>query len=112
VEETDPQIERTETGIRILLSLLYLVIARVLETVLFVVILFELLYALITKDPPGEGVRRFANRTVSYFYRIGRFLTYNDHRAPFPFAELPDEVEPTGSGHRASSWETASDEDD
>ena len=102
MEEEEREIERSETGIRILLSLLFLIIARVVETVLFVVILFELLYALITKEPPGERVRQFANRTLGYFYRIGRFLTYNEHKAPFPFSELPDELEPTGSGHRAA----------
>jgi hypothetical protein len=98
MEELEEPIERGETGIRILLSLLYLIIARVIETVLLVVILFELLYTLITKAPPGEGVRRFANRTLSYLYRIIRYLTYNEHEAPFPFTELPDEVEPTGPG--------------
>ena len=102
MEEEEREIARSETGIRILLSLLYLIIARVVETILFVVILFELLYALITKEPPGERVRQFANRTLGYFYRIGRFLTYNEHQAPFPFSELPDELEPTGSGYRAA----------
>jgi hypothetical protein len=101
---TDEQseIERGETGVRILLTLLYLVIGRVIETVLLVLIVFGLLYALILKEPPGERVRAFANRTASYFYRILRFLTYNEHDAPFPFSDFPREVEPTGSGYRAT----------
>jgi hypothetical protein len=60
---------------------------------LFVVILFELLYTAITKLPPSVGIRRFANRTVTYFYRIGRYLTYNECAPPFPFMDLPEELE-------------------
>jgi hypothetical protein len=105
MEEEEREIERGETGVRILLSVLYLIIARVVGLVLLVIIVFELLYALITKSPPGERVRRFANRTLSYYYRLGRFLTYNEHQAPFPFAELPDEVEPTGPGYREEGRE-------
>ena len=98
--ERDDEIERRETAMRMLLSLLYLLIGRAIETVLFLVILFELIYTLATKEPPGERVRNFANRVLSYFYRIGRFLTYNEHQAPFPFADFPAEVEPIGRGHR------------
>jgi hypothetical protein len=88
-------IERKETAIRILLTLLFVVIVeRVIDAVLAVVILFELVYALITRRPPGERVRRFANRTLSYRYRITRFLTYNEPEPPFPFADFPSEVEP------------------
>ncbi len=89
------QIERKETAIRILLTLLFVVIvARIVEAILAMVILFELAYALIARRPPGEGVRRFANRTLSYLYRILRFLTYNEPDPPFPFADFPPEVEP------------------
>jgi hypothetical protein len=87
------EIERGDTGVRLLYTLLFIVVARVVETVLLVVIIFELLFAWITRQPPGEAVRRFANRTISYFYRIGRYLTYNDAQPPFPFAEFPEEVE-------------------
>jgi len=88
------QIERKETGIRILLTLLFVVILSVAESVLGVVILFELAFALITRQPPGERVRRFANRTLSYLYHIVRYLTYNESEPPFPFSDFPPELEP------------------
>ena len=88
-------IDRKETAIRLLLTLLFVVIiARILEAILVVVILFDIGYALVTRRPPGERVRRFANQTLSYLYRITRFLTYNEPEPPFPFAEFPAEVEP------------------
>jgi hypothetical protein len=94
VEIEEGPIERGETGIRILYSLVFLVIVNVLETVLVTVVLFELLYTLVTKAPPADGVRRFANRAIAYFYRIARYLTYNGGNPPFPFSEFPAEVEP------------------
>lgn len=87
-------IERSDTGIRILLTLLFVIVTRVIETVLLVVILFELAFTLVTRRYPGASVRHFANRVISYFYRIARYLTYNEDEAPFPFRELPPEVEP------------------
>ncbi len=98
VDET--QIERKDTLIRILLSLLFVVIIIwIVETILGLIILFQLAYALITKQPPGERVRHFANRTLGYLYRILRYLTYNEIEPPFPFSDFPSEVEPPAPTH-------------
>ncbi len=87
-------IERGETGIRMLYSLVFFVIVNVLETVLVTIVLFQLLYTLVTKAPPADSVRRFANRAIAYFYRTARYLTYNADQPPFPFSEFPAEVDP------------------
>ncbi len=93
--ETSPdEVARTETGIRILLSLLFMVAVRVVGLVLFVVIVFELLYTLITQRRPGDEVRRFARRALDYAVASVRYLTYNDDEPPFPFADFPRETEP------------------
>jgi hypothetical protein len=88
------QIERKETGIRILLSVLFWVIMEIVKTVLWLIVFFELALALINKRPPSERVRGFANRALSYHYRILRYLTYNESDWPFPFSDFPPEVEP------------------
>ena len=96
-EELDTEeleIERGQTGIRALLTLLFFIVVRVVSYVLFVIILFELIYVAVTRNPPPERVRSFANRAVSYAYRIGRYLTYNEPDRPFPFNEFPAELEP------------------
>jgi Domain of unknown function (DUF4389) len=101
------QIDRKETVTRILLTLLFVVIVEgVIKTMLAAVILFELAYALLTRRAPGERVRRFANRTLSYCYRIMRFLTYNEPEPPFPFADFPSEVEPPAPLHQRTAGET------
>jgi hypothetical protein len=94
METEEHEIERVDTGIRFLLTLLFFVIARVMETILAVVILFDLIYVAITKSPPPERLRGFANRAIAYFYRVGRYLIYAEADAPFPFSDFPDEIEP------------------
>jgi hypothetical protein len=90
----DDFVPRRETGIRIGLTILFALIAGVVETVLVVIVLFELLSALVTERVPNTRVRDFANRIVSYYYRLGRYLTYNESRVPFPFSDFPGPVEP------------------
>ena len=93
-------VERKDTAIRILLTVLFCLIVQVTEAVLGVVVLFELAYALVTGNAPGERVRGFANRALSYLYRILRYLTYNEAEPPFPFADFPPEVEPPASAEK------------
>lgn len=93
-DPAEEEIPRRETGLRIGLSLLYVLIAAVLDSVLGVIVVFQLLWSLVTRTPPRRRVRELANRIVAYYYRIGRYLTYNESRPPFPFSEFPEEVEP------------------
>ena len=97
---TDEPIDRRETGIRILLTLLFWLILRVAETVIGVVVFFSLVYTLITQQTVAPQVRRFANHVLSYIVVMTRYLTYNDDRVPFPFDDFPaelDYVERSGS---------------
>jgi hypothetical protein len=91
-------VDRSETGIRALKTLLFFIIARVVETVLAVVIVFELIWALITGREPSHAVRRFASRVLAYLVEIVRYLTYNDDQAPCPFREFPADPEPDAAG--------------
>lgn len=92
-ERSPDEVDRSETGIRILLSLLFMVAVRVVGFVLFVVIVFELLYTLITQRRPSDEVRRFATRALDYAVAAVRYLTYNDDDPPFPFADFPRDTQ-------------------
>ncbi len=94
-EDTYPEqeVDRADTGIRIALTLLFVLIAAMIESVLSVIVVFELLWTLVTKEAPSPRVRELANRIVAYYYRIGRYLTYNESRLPFPFADFPRAIE-------------------
>jgi len=93
-DEDGGEIQRRDTGFRIALTVLFVLISEALRSLLGLIILFELVMALITKRPPSARVRELANRIIAYRYRIGRYLTYNESRVPFPFAEFPEAVEP------------------
>jgi hypothetical protein len=96
-DDLDPDereaIPRTETGLRILLTLLFWLIGSVLETLVLVLVVFELGVALATQRLPSERVRDFANRILTYYYRLGRYITYNESRVPFPFSDFPEVLE-------------------
>ncbi len=92
-EYEDDFIPRRDTALRIALTVLFVIVASVVETLLGLIVFFELVASLVTQRPPSERVRELANRIVSYYYRIGRYLTYNESRVPFPFDEFPAPVE-------------------
>ena len=91
-------ISRGATGKRILFTILFIIIARLVTAVLGFVVLFELVFAFITKQPPSERVTRFAHRMVRYGYEIGQFVTYNEEQMPFPFDDFPSGTEPVDVG--------------
>lgn len=99
MESEETPIERKETGIRVALSVLFWVILEVVKTALGILVLFQLIYTLITQKPPSDRVRNFANRALSYQYRLLRYLTYNEPGRPFPFSDFPPEVEPSVPTH-------------
>lgn len=89
------EIERGDTAIRLGLTLLFVLVNGVLNSILGVTVIFELLWALVAKLPPSPQIRSFANRLIAYQYRIKRYMTYNESVVPFPFGEFPDELEPS-----------------
>ncbi len=97
-------IDPRDTGIRILLTLLFTVVASVLDTLVGVLVVFSLLWALITRRAPHPRLRSLANRIITYEYRIHRYITYNDAQVPFPFSDLPNPLEaPTWDGESATA---------
>ena len=83
-------ITRGATGKRILFTILFILIVRVIESVLAIVIIFELAFSLIMQRAPSDRVVRLADRLVRYGYQIGQYLTYNKVQPPFPFDDFPN----------------------
>ncbi len=90
----DLEIDRVDTLLRILYSVLFMLGLGVLESVIYVLVAFQLGYSLITQSPPSERVGEVANRLVAYYYRVLRYLTHTDPERPFPFSDFPPPVEP------------------
>ena len=106
--EQEQPIERKETGMRILLTVLFVVIMRAVEVVLGVIVLFQLVFTLITKRRPGDQVARFANRIITYVVQLLRYLTYQDDQRPFPFSDFPVENAPPDTSARPNGKAPAS----
>ena len=92
-EYEEEEIDRRDTGVRIALTLLFVLIAAAIESVLTLIVVFQLLWTLATRQAPSRRLRELANRIIAYYYRIGRYLTYNESRLPFPFADFPASLE-------------------
>ena len=95
-DERDPHldhdyVDRVETLIRLLYTLLFFLVIRVLEAAIGVIVFFQLAFALITNRTPNPAVNAFARRVIEYGYQIAHYVTYNRDRPPFPFDELPPE---------------------
>jgi hypothetical protein len=94
----DPQTQekppsRERFVIRLLYTLLFPPIYGICNFLVLLTTLFQFALLLITRRH-SEPVRAFANRLISYEYRIWRYISLNSSQRPFPFAEFPPEVEP------------------
>jgi hypothetical protein len=87
--EQEMEIERSETGIRVLYTLLFILVIHAVEAVFGVVVFFGLAFALITRTQPPQQVREFADRGIRYTVDVLGYLTYNRDAPPFPFDAFP-----------------------
>ncbi len=92
MEPNHTELDRADTGIRILYSVLFVIINNLLTGAIGIIVVFELGFSLITKRPPPTRVRRVANSVISYSYRLQRWLTHTEARLPFPFSDLPEDI--------------------
>ncbi len=93
VERLGQKIDRKRVLIRLLYTLLYLFVFELIKTVIQLCVLFQYVYLLIS-GRTNEPIRTFSNRVVSYAYSVMRYLTLTGNRRPFPFTELPPDLEP------------------
>ena len=93
-KEQKPVVSRKQIGIRLLYTILFLVILGIVMVIVKVVVVFQFIYFFSTRKP-NEAVRQFSNKISTYGYRIFRYITLNESQRPFPFTDLPSELEPS-----------------
>jgi hypothetical protein len=93
MNDVAPAVSRTQVFIRLLFTILFLPIHALCNALVVVTTVFQFAMLFITLKH-SEPVRTFANRVVTYAYRVWRYVSFNSSRRPFPFAEFPEEVEP------------------
>jgi membrane peptidoglycan carboxypeptidase len=93
-KQQNPFVSRKQIGIRLLYTILFLFILAIVIVIVKLVIFFQFIYFFITLNP-NESVRQFSNKISAYGYRIFRYITLNESQRPFPFTDLPPELEPS-----------------
>ena len=84
---------RKQMGIRILSTLFFgILIWEILEIIIGLAVIFQIIYTLIAKKP-NIWMIGFANRTITYFYKVMRYLVFAQDQMPFPFSAFPGEIE-------------------
>ena len=91
--QTQEPRSRDRFAIRLLYTLLFPPIYGICNFLVLLTTLFQFALLPITLKH-SEPVRSFANRVISYEYRIWRYVSLNSSQRPFPFAEFPPAVEP------------------
>ncbi len=84
---------RRQIAIRLLYTVIFLPIYGICNALVVLTTVFQFALLFITQKH-SEPVRSFANRVVSYAYRVWRYVSLNSSQPPFPFAEFPPDVEP------------------
>ena len=93
-KEQMPVISRKQIGMRLLYTILFLFILGIVIIIVKLVVFFQFIYFFFTRKP-NESVRQFSNKISTYGYRIFRYITLNESQRPFPFTDLPPELEPS-----------------
>jgi hypothetical protein len=93
------RVDRGDVVVRALYSVLFAIAISLLESVLFFVVVFQLVYSGVTQTHPSERLQHFANGLVAYFHQILRYLVHGDSVVPFPFSDFPDSVESRPASH-------------
>lgn len=92
-EELNNNLREVGTWKRIAFILVFAVIAGVVRTLLWVVVLLQIASALIT-GKANEHILSFGQKLAAYLYHILLFMTFNSDDIPFPFSDwgLTEEV--------------------
>ncbi len=83
---------RKKIIIRLLYTILFFIVFEILKLIIQVFVLFQYVYLLISKTY-SNPVRNFTNKVSIYAYKVLRYVTLNENEKPYPFNELPEEIE-------------------
>ena len=92
-KEQKTDVSWKQISIRLLYTILFLVILGIVLVIVKVAVVFQFIYFFSTRKS-NESVRQFSNKISTYGYRILRYITLNENQRPFPFTDLPPELEP------------------
>jgi hypothetical protein len=93
--EATAEVGRADVVIRAIYTAFFALVLGVLDTLLAVIVVFQLLFSLVTQTLPSARLQTFANHVVAFYVQVLRYVTHNDSLIPFPFSDWPEPPEPT-----------------
>ena len=85
-EQLQDNFKQVSTWKRIGFILIFAVIAGVVRTLIWVVVLLQIVSALISGDT-NQHILGFGQKLAAYLYHIMLFMTFNTDTVPFPFSD-------------------------
>lgn len=79
-----------DTWIRGLYMLFFAVVYSVTEIVLALIVIFQFIHLLFTRDVNGR-LTTFSHELAAFIYQILQFVTFNTDDKPYPFAAWPED---------------------
>jgi uncharacterized membrane protein len=78
---------------RLLYMILFAVLYKAAEFIMWIVVLFPVIVTLVTGSP-NERALKFGKQLLVYVYGLWTYLTYNTEKKPFPFSDWPTTTAP------------------
>lgn len=82
------QMDGSSGWMRLLYMILFAILYKVAEFVMWVVVLFQAIVNLVTGHS-NERALQFGKQLTIYVYGLWAYLTYNTEKKPFPFSDWP-----------------------
>lgn len=92
------QVNGSSRWVRLLYMILFAVLYKAAEFVMWVVVLFQVIATLVAGGP-NERALRFGKQLSVYVYGLWAYLTYNTEKKPFPFSDWPTANPPPPAPH-------------
>ena len=103
------ELDRGTIALRAVFSLLLALVLSVLNSLLAVVVIFQLVYSFVSRSIPSPRVQELGNNVTAYYYQALRYLTHNDSQTPFPFSDFPTPLEVGRSAYAPAAGAHAAD---
>jgi len=83
---------RKQIAIRGFYTILFMFVFEVVKGIIQFTVIFQFIY-LFAAGTQSESLRSFCSKLSAYAYRVIRYITLNDNIQPFPFSEIPKEMD-------------------
>jgi len=90
MSEVETNNKSNVTLARVLYTILYLIIARFISMILFVIAVMQFIYSWFS-DGPNENILTFSKNLSEYSKQIVLYVGLNSEEKPWPMAKWPTE---------------------